>query len=194
MNAEANMNLLPVLIATVLLSATGSSLRAAPFTHAKAKENTETTEIDRVDRVKPALRGVDLVLSKIDRGVVDELEKSWASVQYGHSNIESVILILRTETGYQARRQKLTYEFKKCTFPWHPATVAVIHTHPNDAPPRPQPDDIKVANTFHVPMFTITLNGMFVYDPETRKISKVMDGLDWLDASKWNERPILLNR
>jgi hypothetical protein len=27
---------------------------------------------------------------------------------------------------------------------------------------------------------------MYVYDPETRKISVVQDGLDWLEASKWS--------
>jgi hypothetical protein len=46
-----------------------------------------------------------------------------------------------------------------------PATVGIVHTHPNSSSAKPQDEDIIVANKFRVPIFTITNRGMFVYDP-----------------------------
>jgi hypothetical protein len=187
------MKSLSVLVGTALLTAAVSPLRAAPIVGPIAKENVEATEVDRVERVKPSIPNVEFVISKFEPGFVDELEKSWTEVHQGNSTFESVILILRTATGYQARRQKLTYEYKKCTFPWHPATLAIIHTHPNECPALPQPDDMSIADRYHVPVFTITSRGMFGYDPVTRKIQKVMDGVEWLDPRNW-ARTVALNQ
>ena len=181
------MNLLTVLVLTALLPSAGSSFPTAALAGEKGKD-ADSAEIDRVERVRPPLSGVDFVISKFDHSVVEQFEKSWNSVQHGNSPIESVVLIVRTLTGYQARSQKLTHEYKKCTFPWHPATIAVIHTHPNNSPSVPQPDDMEIADKYHVPMFTLTDRGMFVYDPSTRKTRKVMDGIDWLDPRKWDLR------
>jgi len=80
-----------------------------------------------------------------------------------------------------------TNEYKRFTFAWHPAAVAIVHTHPNSADPKPCSEDLAVADKHGVPVFTITSRGMYVYDPGTRKISKVMQGLDWLDQSSWSK-------
>jgi hypothetical protein len=41
-------------------------------------------------------------------------------------------------------------------------------------------------------MFTITIHGMYVYDPLTQKTSMIHYGLDWLDFGKWDRRrPVL---
>lgn len=180
------MNLVPMLLVSVLLPTAAGSLHAAPLTHPNA--DAEDVEVDRVDRIRPPLGGVDFVISKFNEEIVAEFERSWNAVQHGSANIEKVVLILRTSTGVQARAQKLTNEYKKCTFPWHPATLAVVHTHPNSSPAIPQPDDLAIADKYRVPMFTITRIGMFVYDPDTKKTTKVMDGIDWLDYRKWNKK------
>ncbi len=83
-----------------------------------------------------------------------------------------------------------TNENRQFTFSWHPATIAIVHTHPNASDPKPQDEDIAVADRHHVPIFTITSRGMYVYDPGTRKLSKVMSNLDWLEVSNWRKRPL----
>jgi hypothetical protein len=45
--------------------------------------------------------------------------------------------------------------------------IAVVHTHPNMANPEPRGPDLLIADEFQVPMFTITLAGMYLYDPAT---------------------------
>jgi hypothetical protein len=126
------------------------------------------------------------VISKFDEGMVKEFGKIWRQSGNGAGQTEGVILILRMADGtYAAKSQGTTNEFKRFTFRWHPAAIALIHTHPNTSDPRPQPDDIKVALKYGVPVFTLTSRGMWVYDPSARRTSRVVDGVDWLDARKW---------
>jgi hypothetical protein len=45
-----------------------------------------------------------------------------------------------------------------------------------------------VADRYGVPIFTITISGMYMYNPATKQTSKVLEGLDWLDPinlSRW---------
>jgi hypothetical protein len=44
---------------------------------------------------------------------------------------------------------------------------------------------MELADRFNVPMITITLHGMFVYDPATKRTTRVLDGLDWIESGKW---------
>ena len=84
---------------------------------------------------------------------------------------------------------------KRFTFGWTDDIIAVVHTHPNGYDPKPTGKDLLLADRFRIPIFTLTQRGMYVYDPETRKISVVQDGLDWLAASKWNhERQAVAKR
>jgi len=146
----------------------------------------ESPPIDSVARVTPVLRGPEFITSLFDATVIAKFQESWDSVSRGMLPFERVILILKATGGqYQARLQKATYEYKSSTFAWHPATVAVIHTHPNNSPAAPQPPDIAIADKYQVPMFTITSRGMYVYDPKTQKTTRVMNGLDWLDPQNW---------
>jgi hypothetical protein len=34
-------------------------------------------------------------------------------------------------------------------------------------------------------MFTLTVKGMFLYDPATKAVSRVQPGIDWMDEAKW---------
>ena len=96
-------------------------------------------------------------------------------------------MILRTPNGgYAGQELGATNENKQFTFRWRPETIAIVHTHPNTSNPKPQDEDIAVADRHNVPIFTITSRGMYVYDPGTKTLSKVMRDLDWLEYSKWN--------
>lgn len=132
------------------------------------------------------LRGAGYAISTFDAGVVAAFAKAWTRSRNGTSGVEGVVLVLRMANGnYTGRDMGVTNEHKKFTFRWHPATIAIVHTHPNSSDPKPHDDDLGVADKYHVPIFTITSRGMFVYDPLTRKVSRVLENLDWLDASKF---------
>jgi hypothetical protein len=137
----------------------------------------------------PPFRVVDYVISKFDEGVVGAFRKAWRRTGNGTSGNEGVVLVLRMAGGgYSGRDMGATNEHKQFTFPWHPATIAIVHTHPNDSDPRPDDADLAVADKYGVPIFTITSRGMYAYDPNTRKIGKVADKLDWLNASTFAAR------
>ena len=70
------------------------------------------------------------------------------------------------------------------SFAWTAAILAVVHTHPNRTDAKPLREDLRLADRFGIPVFTITLRGMYVYDPYTKKTSRVQDGLDWLESSR----------
>ena len=134
-------------------------------------------------------RGADFAISKIDKQMVEAFGKAWRRSGNGTSPQEGLVLILQmADGGYSAREMGSTNEDRQFTFSWHPATIAIVHTHPNSSDPKPQYEDIAVADKYHVPIFTITRRGMYVYDPGTRKLNKVMENLDWLDVSNWRKR------
>ena len=134
-------------------------------------------------------RGADFAISKFDKRMVEAFGKAWRHSGNGFSPLEGVVLVLRmADGGYSGREMGSTNERNRFTFRWHPATIAIVHTHPNASDPKPQDEDIVVADKYQVPVFTITSRGMYVYDPGTRKLSKVMSNLDWLDVSNWSKR------
>ncbi|MEK6300714.1 MAG: hypothetical protein AABO41_08340 [Acidobacteriota bacterium] len=187
MKPTARLVFLAVLVAAPLSQAHSLGLYSTLF-FAGTGVPEALAEAERVNRVDRANfdRSARFVISTIDRPMIEEFGQAWQRAGAGTVTTESVVLILRmARGGYSARSMGISNEYKSFTFPWHPATVAIVHTHPNDSSPRPQKQDIKVADKYRVPIFTLTNRGMFVYDPATRTTSKVKDGLDWLDPSKW---------
>lgn len=141
---------------------------------------------DRAGRTESFKSIVAELISKIDAEMVEEFRKAWVNAHAGASAIEGLVLIFRLEDGsYQARLQHKTNQYKKVTFSWTSDVAAIVHTHPKSSDPRPSSADREIADRCGVPIFTITLHGMYVYDPVTKKISRVMKRLDWLDPSNW---------
>ncbi len=146
-----------------------------------------SVEACRTHSLLNPLKGADFAISTFDRSTVETFSRAWRRAGNGSLPNESVVLILRVSGGvFRANDLGSTNEYKKFTFRWHPATIAIVHTHPNTSDPKPQADDIEIADKHLVPIFTITSRGMYVYDPGIRKISKVMSNLDWLDVSRWS--------
>ena len=132
----------------------------------------------------PFLSRADFVISKFDKRTVEAFGRAWRRSGNGSLPREGVVLILQmADGGHSSRDMGSTNEHRQFTFRWHPATIAIVHTHPNSSDPRPQDEDLVVADKYRVPIFTITNRGMHVYDPRTKKVSKVMSNLDWLDIS-----------
>jgi len=134
---------------------------------------------------------VQKVLGQIDPQMVREFREAWRISRNGSSFVEGLVLILRLPDGsYQASLQGQTNQFKSVTFSFRPDIAAIVHTHPNGSDPRPSDADRETADLCGVPIFTITMEGMFVYDPVTQKTSKVMEGLDWLKPSRWTKKKV----
>ena len=127
------------------------------------------------------------IISKIDAAAAEEFRKAWEASGNGFTRLEALVLVYKADDGsISARWQGKTNERDRVTFGWTADILAVVHTHPNDDDPKPSGADLRLADRFRVPVFTITQGGMFVYDPETRKISMVQNRLDWRKSSKWH--------
>ncbi|MEW6211044.1 MAG: hypothetical protein AB1631_21950 [Acidobacteriota bacterium] len=136
------------------------------------------------------VKGTSFDLSRIDESVVKEFQKAWLCTGGGTTNSEGLVLIFRKVDGsYIARAGECINEFLKFSFKWHPAAIAIVHSHPYNRDPRPTRRDEEIADKFRVPIFTITLQGMFMYDPTTKKTTKVMHDQDWLKADSFRKQP-----
>ena len=141
---------------------------------------------------EPADTETAVKVGRIDRAIIKEFEKAWAVSSAGVSNQEGLVLIFRMLDGsYRARSQGNTNQFKKFTFKWAPNAIAIVHTHPSSIDPRPSPEDEEISLKLGVPIYTITTRGMFVFNPKTGKTTKIMDGMDWLDHTKWRYKEFL---
>ena len=134
------------------------------------------------------------VVCRIDERVVREFERAWDKSEHGILLHEALVLIFRMpDDSIRAVPGGHTNEVYRFTFEWNQAIIAIVHTHPNKSDPKPQAADLLIADRFGVPIFTITLGGMYLYDPVTREITKVQDGLDWLKPTSWVRYSHLLN-
>lgn len=176
-----------------LTSAVVLTIQAAPsqslsITAGLSNAFSEAVEASRAHpNTGRVLKGADLAFSKFDRRIVEAFGKAWRRSGDGTSPLEGVVVILRMVDGtYSGREMGTTNEHRRFTFRWQPGTVAIVHTHPNSSDPKPQDEDLIAAHKYGVPVFTITSRGMYVYDPGPKKISRVLNDMDWLDAAKFS--------
>lgn len=136
---------------------------------------------------EPVGKRTAVIISKIDESVVNEFKKAWLLSGSGFAKTEALVLLYERRDGsILARSQPKSGEYKQFTFRWTADIIAVVHTHAKDDVPEPVGQDLQVADRFGIPVFTITQFGMYVYDPDTKKTSRVQQGLDWLKSTKWN--------
>jgi len=176
-----------VLAIPVVFASTATLAQGFGITGSLCHTLTNAVEASTLQFTKTRIFSAEYAISKFSgRGVVSAFQQAWRRSGNGLSSAEGLVLILRMVDGtYTAHEMGATNEYKKFTFAWHPATIAVVHTHPNSSNPKPQDHDIALADKYRVPVFTITSRGMFVYDPTTKKTSRVREDLDWLDQRKW---------
>ena len=163
-------------------------LCTASATHAQTQSNaTASANAASANGSAPAARtSVAAVLSSFDNDIVKAFREAWQRAAAGNLPVEAVVLVVRNADGScKAVSPRGTNEYRHLTFQWQPGTVAIVHTHPNSNNPKPSATDIELADRFRVPMFTLTISGMFLYDPTTKAISRVQAGVDWLEQSRW---------
>jgi len=129
------------------------------------------------------------MLNKVDEDLINQFRKAWAISKAGFDTREGLVMVFLMHGGrYAGRSLGATNEFAQVTFKWDPAGIALVHTHPNAINSRPSSIDELTAEKLGIPIYTITNRGMYVYNPTTMKTTKVMNDLDWLEASKWASR------
>lgn len=176
-----------VLVSALVFASPSANAHPLTITAGLSEALGRVVEASRATANKSTfVRGVDFAISKVDKQTVEAFSKAWRRSVNGTTALEGVVLIQRTAAGgYSAKELGPSNEHRQFTFRWQPATIAIVHTHPNSSDPKPQSEDLAVADKYQVPIFTITSRGSYVYDPGTKKVSKVMDNLDWLQASNW---------
>jgi hypothetical protein len=126
------------------------------------------------------------MLNRVDEDLINQFKKAWAISKAGFDSSEGLVLVFLFQDGrYVGRSPGSTNEFEQVSFKWDPATIAIVHTHPNFINPRPSRIDQVAAEKLGIPVFTITHQGMFVYNPTTMQTTRIMDDLDWLEPLKW---------
>ena len=143
-------------------------------------------------KAEPVRAVIPFDLARINKEMAVEFEKAWHIAKCGTSDYEGVVLFyLMPDGSYKVKALNQSNEFKKFTFAWDDQIIAIFHTHPQNVDPRPSSEDMKVADKYKVLMFTLTIRGMYTYDPGTKKTSTVLYGLDWLNESKWTDEAAL---
>src|SRR5262249_45634534 len=106
------------------------------------------------------------ILIRIDERIVEQMDHAWRIVGAGIDNKEAVLLLFRLPDGsIEARSAGLTNEQKAFSFKWPPSAIAILHTHPNSLDPKPSRTDRQLADSLGVAIFTLTVRGMYLYDP-----------------------------
>jgi len=126
------------------------------------------------------------VVARINEAVIEEFRKAWRVSGCGIGENEGAILMYEMADGsISARSLGQTNQRRRFTMVCDPDVIAIVHTHPNKCNAQPEGGDLEIADRLRIPVFTITNRGMYVYDPGSRKMSKVQDGLNWLNPAKW---------
>jgi hypothetical protein len=129
------------------------------------------------------------IVSRVNEAVVTEFRKAWRMSGRGSGEIEGAVLLCQDADGaISARSLGQTNQRRRFPIICDPTVIAIVHTHPNKSNAQPERADWEIADHLRIPVFTITNRGMYVYDPGKRKISKVQEGLNWLDSAKWISR------
>ena len=158
---------------------------AATFLSVEAVLATDKSEEAREATV-PTKKIRTLDFSQFDENIVKDFQNVWTLAKTGKDPTESVMLLFRAVGGgYKSRVLPPTNEHKKSTFDLPSHALAIFHTHPSECEPYPSPEDKQIADKHRVLMFTLTVSGMYVYDPHTKKTTRVVAGIDWLDKTVW---------
>ena len=177
-----------LLLAAGQFGAPGKPEASHPSPPDSASKEASASPAPPISRVglKPTPGVVLFEMTRINVEVIKEFRKVWRISGLGINNVEGFVrVLLRPDGTYAAQSLGMSNEYKKFTFKWDPQTVAIVHTHPNNHDPRPSGQDLDLSNRFQIPIFTLTNRGMYMYDPLTRRITLVHQGLDWLNPLKW---------
>lgn len=91
----------------------------------------------------------------------------------GPNDSEAGFSITGTMKGYGILPHPNTNQHGAITVPLQSNTAAEIHVHPLKSKPEPSDNDMKIADQHKIPVYTIHQNGVFKYDPATKKTARL---------------------
>ena len=101
------------------------------------------------------------------------LERLFARAQYGLAPFESAAWVVRSEGGGVGLRPwSLSGAAERATWKGLPpdGAVAIVHTHPRRADPRPSAADAALARRLGLPVYTLTRSGLWAARSDGRVI------------------------
>lgn len=124
-----------------------------------------------------------------NKDVIDAMKKIWAQSSNGGSGAEAAFVLNGSEDQYQIVNQGFTNQRNHMTMRIQSDTFAIFHVHPNNSNWKPSTPgnnsenngkgDTGVADEQGVDMYVVSKDGLGFYDPSTKEITKVRNGLDW---------------
>ncbi|MFL6284647.1 MAG: hypothetical protein ACJ74Q_15985 [Pyrinomonadaceae bacterium] len=116
-----------------------------------------------------------------DPGVLKAAKSAWNLVRAGTVKKESLFVVtVSRENTFVPTFMPQTFEDCRFSFHWRVGTIAVFHTHPNDEHPEPSELDVKLGDKTRVTVFVIHNKGLYAYSPQSRTVTRLYKGLDWL--------------
>ena len=96
------------------------------------------------------------------------LEHLLEQAQYGLTPYEAAAWIVRDGGGVALREWNFTRAYEKASWSGPPpaGALAIVHTHPIHADPRPSSGDAALARRLGLPVYTLTRNGLWEARPD----------------------------
>ncbi len=116
--------------------------------------------------------------------VIAAMSKAWMQSQNGTTKVEAGFTMQGTPGSYTITPNAFTNEYEAQTIVLPDNTFALFHTHPNGTDAHPSGQDITVANQLNLQMYTLTSQGLFLYDPTKKSTIQVTDALHFLEPCK----------
>jgi len=122
-------------------------------------------------------------LSPLDNPeVVAALRTVWFQTINGRRGTEASFRLDGKPSAYRIITSPPTNEFRKQKLEIIPGlTLAVFHVHTAKGEPEPSPADRSIADRYKLRMYTIHLQGLYEYDPVTKRTTKLRDGVKWMN-------------
>jgi hypothetical protein len=130
--------------------------------------------------------------------VIEAMKKAWQLSSNGTSRKEFGFVAFRRPDGsIGTNKVESSFEDSKTkikvptVLPQGYSLVGIFHTHPNSKDSRPSDEDKAIATNVNLPIYTITENGLFKYDPNNPPGKKdegsyppLRANLDWTKPCK----------
>jgi hypothetical protein len=119
-----------------------------------------------------------------DPQIVAAIRKIWVQSALGKYGIESSFRLDGGQPPFKVVLTPGTHQYRSQAISVIAGvTFAIFHVHTTRAEPYPSPADRAIADRHKVRVYTIHTDGLYEYDPITRKTVKVRDGIGWMTRS-----------
>jgi RHS repeat-associated protein len=129
--------------------------------------------------------GLDAVTA--DSHNLERMYELWASAGFGQKETERAGFLTENSGQYGCQAWPWSAAYRKEVWPKGKplprGVIAVVHTHPNKADPKPSTGDRASAAKVGLPFYTVTRSGIYKYDPTTRATTREEDS-SWVQRAK----------